>query len=35
MEDVVKWHHGVPTSAEYESAVAELDRAEKSFAESM
>lgn len=27
MEDVGKWHHGVPTETEYEQAIAELDRA--------
>ena len=25
MEDVVKWHHGVPTDAEYSAALKELD----------
>jgi transketolase len=25
MEDVVKWHHGVPTDAEYAAAIKELD----------
>ena len=25
MEDVVKWHHGVPTDAEYTAALKELD----------
>jgi transketolase len=33
MEDVVKWHHGVPSEAEYEKALAELDEAEQSLAE--
>jgi transketolase len=33
MEDVVKWHHGVPSEAEYERALAELDEAEQSLAE--
>jgi transketolase len=28
MEDVVKWHHGVPSNDEYDKAVAELDAAE-------
>ncbi|MDP9173523.1 MAG: transketolase [Planctomycetota bacterium] len=27
MEDVVKWHHGVPTDAEYAAAMRELDAA--------
>jgi transketolase len=27
MEDDVRWHHGVPTEAEYERAVAEMDAA--------
>ena len=27
MEDVVKWHHGVPSDSEYESALRELDKA--------
>ena len=27
MEDVVKWHHGVPSDAEYKSALEELDAA--------
>lgn len=27
MEDVVKWHHGVPSAAELERALAELDEA--------
>jgi transketolase len=27
MEDVVKWHHGVPTDAEYTAALKELDEA--------
>ncbi|TWT97692.1 Ferredoxin fas2 [Botrimarina colliarenosi] len=27
MEGVVKWHHGVPSEAEYKSALAELDAA--------
>ena len=29
MEDVVKWHHGVPSENELETALAELDRAER------
>src|SRR5947208_3807714 len=27
MEDVARWHHGVPTDAEYDKAIAELDDA--------
>ena len=27
MEDVAKWHHGVPSDAEYDKAIAELDAA--------
>lgn len=27
MEDVAKWHHGVPSDAEYDKAIAELDQA--------
>jgi transketolase len=33
MENVVKWHHGVPADAEYQQAVAELQRAEAELAE--
>jgi transketolase len=33
MEDVVKWHHGVPSEAEYENAIMELERAERNLAE--
>jgi transketolase len=29
MEDVVKWHHGVPAESEFETALAELDQAEQ------
>jgi transketolase len=29
MENVAKWHHGVPNETELEQALAELDRAEK------
>jgi transketolase len=29
MEDVVKWHHGVPADNEFENALAELDHAEQ------
>jgi transketolase len=31
MENVVKWHHGVPSSAELETALAELDAAEQTL----
>src|SRR6476620_6588519 len=31
MEDVVKWHHGVPAENEFETALAELDHAEQSL----
>ena len=27
MEDVGKWHHGVPSDAEYAAAMAELEKA--------
>src|SRR3989440_8062878 len=27
MEDVVKWHHGVPSDSEYDAAIEELDHA--------
>ena len=27
MEDVAKWHHGVPNDAEYAAALKELDEA--------
>jgi transketolase len=27
MEDVARWHHGVPSDAEYDKAIAELDEA--------
>jgi len=27
MQDVAKWHHGVPSDAEYDKAIAELDEA--------
>ena len=33
MEDVVKWHHGVPNADEYERAIDELGRAEAALAE--
>jgi transketolase len=32
MEDVVKWHHGVPSDDELARAIAELDRAEAALA---
>jgi transketolase len=35
MEDVVKWHHGVPADSEFESALAELDHAERELAGSL
>jgi len=25
MENILKWHHGVPTAEEYEAAIAEID----------
>ncbi len=31
MENQLKWHHGVPTDAEYQQAIAELEKAEASF----
>lgn len=33
MENVVKWHHGVPADAEYQQAIAELERAEAQLSE--
>lgn len=33
MENVVKWHHGVPSDEEFATAVAELERAEAELAE--
>jgi transketolase len=33
MEDVVKWHHGVPGEVEYATALKELDEAERTLAE--
>jgi transketolase len=33
MENVVKWHHGVPSDDEYAQAVAELERAEAELLE--
>lgn len=35
MENVVKWHHGVPSAAEYAQAVAELERAEAELSEAV
>jgi transketolase len=35
MEGAVKWHHGVPSEMEFETALAELDNAERVFAGSM
>ncbi len=35
MENVVKWHHGVPGDEEYKQAVAELERAEAELAEAV
>ena len=35
MEDVVKWHHGVPSEVEYATAIAELDRAESALLEAI
>jgi len=35
MENVVKWHHGVPTDDEYKHAVAELERAEAELTEAV
>jgi transketolase len=35
MEDVVKWHHGVPSDAEFEHAIAELERAEGELVEAL
>jgi transketolase len=32
MEDVVKWHHGVPSENEFENALAGLDHAERELA---
>ena len=33
MEDVVKWHHGVPSADEFQRAVDELEQAEAALAE--
>ena len=35
MENVVKWHHGVPSDEQYRNAVAELERAEAELAEAV
>ena len=35
MEDVVKWHHGVPSEDEYHKALAELDGAEWALEEAV
>ena len=35
MEDVVKWHHGVPADGEFESALAELNAAEQELVGSL
>jgi transketolase len=35
MENVVKWHHGVPSDEQYREAVAELERAEAALAEAV
>jgi transketolase len=35
MENVVKWHHGVPSETQYRDAVAELERAEAELAEAV
>ena len=35
MENVVKWHHGVPADAEFQQALAELEQAEAEFAEAV
>lgn len=33
MEDVVKWHHGVPSESEYQQALDELEQAEAALVE--
>jgi transketolase len=33
MEDVTRWHHGVPSDAEFAAATAELEQAERDLAE--
>jgi transketolase len=35
MENVVKWHHGVPSDAEYQQAMDELDEAEAALLEAV
>ena len=35
MENIVKWHHGVPTEEEYRRAMEELNRAEAALAEAI
>lgn len=35
MEDVAKWHHGVPTEDEFHRAMAELDEAERTLLEAL
>jgi transketolase len=35
MENVVRWHHGVPADDEYKQAVAELERAEAELVEAV
>lgn len=35
MENVVKWHHGVPSEAEYQRAMAELEAAEAELLEAV
>jgi transketolase len=35
MENVVKWHHGVPSEAEYQQAMDELDQAEAALLEAV
>lgn len=35
MENVVKWHHGVPSHDEYQQAIAELEHAEAELAEAV
>jgi transketolase len=35
MENVVKWHHGVPSDDEYQQAIAELEHAEAELAEAV
>jgi transketolase len=35
MENVAKWHHGVPSESEYQRALAELERVEAELAEAV